>query len=220
VEKVVAGPERKSRRLGADEKRKVAYHEAGHALVAAFSRFADPVHKISIIPRGHAALGYTMQLPVEDQHLMGRTALLDRLKGLLGGRAAEEIAFGEVSTGAENDLQHATAIARQMVAMFGMGESVGLMHCGQRTSPFGPLAPDEILQRDCSEQTAREIEQEVRLILDHAYADARTILGNHRELLDGVASVLLEKETLDGKELEALIQSRQSATMQTQGSQT
>jgi cell division protease FtsH len=220
VEKVVAGPERKSRRLGADEKRKVAYHEAGHALVAAFSRFADPVHKISIIPRGHAALGYTMQLPVEDQHLMGRTALLDRLKGLLGGRAAEEIAFGEVSTGAENDLQHATAIARQMVAMFGMGESVGLMHCGQRTSPFGPLAPDEILQRDCSEQTAREIEQEVRLILDHAYADARTILGDHRELLDGVASVLLEKETLDGKELEALIQPRQSATMQTQGSQT
>jgi cell division protease FtsH len=217
VEKVVAGPERKSRRLGADEKRKVAYHETGHALVAAFSRFADPVHKISIIPRGHAALGYTMQLPVEDQHLLGRAALLDRLKGLLGGRAAEETAFGEASTGAENDLQHATAIARRMVAMFGMGESVGLMHCGQRTSPFGPLAPDEILQRDCSEQTAREIEQEVRQILDRSYAEAKAILEDHRELLDRVASILLEKETLDGWELEELIQQKKAVTKEKQG---
>ena len=205
VEKVVAGPERKSRRLGAEEKRKVAYHEAGHALVAMFSSYADPVHKISIIPRGHAALGYTLQLPAEDQHLLGRSALIDRIKSLLGGRAAEDLVFGEVSTGAENDLQHATAVARQMVAMFGMGESVGLMHCGQRTSPFGPLSPDEVMQRDCSEQTAREIEQEVRQILDKAYAEAKSILAEHRLQLEHVAEVLLEKETLDAKGLRDLI---------------
>lgn len=205
VEKVVAGPERKSRRLGAEEKRRVAFHEAGHALVAMFSQYADPVHKISIIPHGRAALGYTMQLPVEDQHLLSRSALLDRIKGLLGGRAAEELAFGEVSTGAENDLQHATAVARQMVAMFGMGESVGLMHCGQRLSPLGPPSPDEVMQRDCSEQTAREIEQEVRQILDKAYAEAKTILAAHRPQLERVAAVLLEKETLDAKSLRELI---------------
>ena len=206
VEKVVAGPERKSRRLGAEEKRRVAFHEAGHALVAMFSRHADPVHKISIIPRGHAALGYTLQLPAEDQHLLGRAALLDRIKGLLGGRAAEDLVFGEVSTGAENDLQHATAVARQMVAMFGMGESVGLMHCGLRTSPFGPLAADEVLQRDCSEQTAREIEQEVRQILDKGYAEAKSLLTEHRDQLEHVAEVLLEKETLDADSLRTLVQ--------------
>ncbi|MEO7100004.1 MAG: ATP-dependent zinc metalloprotease FtsH [Luteolibacter sp.] len=205
VEKVVAGPERKSRRLGAEEKRKVAFHETGHALVAMFSSHADPVHKISIIPRGHAALGYTMQLPAEDQHLLDRAALLDRIKGLLGGRAAEDLVFGEVSTGAENDLQHATAIARQMVAMFGMGQSVGLMHCGQRSNPFGPTTPDEIMRRDCSEQTAREIEQEVRQILDNAYAEAKTLLEEHRSQLDHVASVLLEKETLDANSLRDLL---------------
>ena len=205
VEKVVAGPERKSRRLGAEEKRKVAYHEAGHALVAMFSPSADPVHKISIIPRGHAALGYTLQLPAEDQHLLSRSALIDRLKSLLGGRAAEELIFGEVSTGAENDLQHATAVARQMVAMFGMGQSVGLMHCGQRSSPFGPLAPDEVMQRDCSDQTAREIEQEVRQILDKAYAEAKSILEEHRSHLEHVTAILIEKETLDAKSLRELI---------------
>jgi cell division protease FtsH len=205
VEKVVAGPERKSRRLGAEEKRKVAFHEAGHALVAMFSQYADPVHKISIIPRGHAALGYTLQLPAEDQHLLGHAALLDRIKGLLGGRAAEDLVFGEVSTGAENDLQHATAIARQMVAMFGMGQSVGLMHCGQRTNPFGPATPEEVMQRDCSEQTAREIEQEVRQILDKAYADAKSLLEEHRSQLDRVATVLLEKETLDASNLRELL---------------
>ena len=211
VEKVVAGPERKSRRLGAEEKRRVAFHESGHALVALFSSHADPVHKISIIPRGHAALGYTMQMPAEDQHLLGHETLLDRIKGLLGGRAAEELVFGEVSTGAENDLLHATGIARQMVAMFGMGESVGLMHCGQRSSPFKPPTPDEIMQRDCSEQTAREMEQEVREILDKAYAEARKILKEHRDLLDRVAEVLLEKETLDTKELQELVKGRPTA---------
>src|SRR5205085_9731359 len=123
IEKVVAGPERKSRRLKDEEKRRVAFHEVGHALVAAYSEHADPVHKISIIPRGRAALGYTMQLPADDQFLLSRSALIDRIKGLLGGRSAEEVVFNEVSTGAENDLDRATALARQMVCMYGMSET-------------------------------------------------------------------------------------------------
>ena len=129
VEKVVAGPERKSRRLDEQGKRRVAYHEVGHALVAAYSKHADPVHKISIVPRGRAALGYTLQLPTDDQFLLTRAELLDRMKGLLGGRASEELVFSEVSTGAENDLEHATTLARSMVCLYGMGESVGLVHC-------------------------------------------------------------------------------------------
>src|SRR5208337_4885961 len=120
VEQVVAGPERKSRRLDEQGKRRVAYHEVGHALVAAFSEHADPVHKISIVPRGRAALGYTLQLPADDQFLLTRAELLDRMKGLLGGRASEEIVFNEVSTGAENDLEHATTLARSMVCLYGM----------------------------------------------------------------------------------------------------
>src|SRR5207244_5327528 len=119
VEKVVAGPERKSRRLTEELKRRVAYHEVDHALVAAYSEHADPVHKISIIPRGRAALGYTMQLPAEEQFLMTRSELLDRIRGMLGGRAAEDVVYQEVTTGAENDLERATAIARQMVCLFG-----------------------------------------------------------------------------------------------------
>ncbi len=129
IEKVVAGPERKSRRLDEQGKRRVAYHEVGHALVAAYSKHADPVHKISIVPRGRAALGYTLQLPTDDQFLLTRAELLDRMKGLLGGRASEEVVFSEVSTGAENDLEHATTLARRMVCLYGMGESVGLVHC-------------------------------------------------------------------------------------------
>lgn len=205
VEKVVAGPERKSRRLGEDEKKRVAYHETGHAVVAAFSKYAEPVHKITIIPHGHAALGYTMQLPTEDHYLMNQSALMDRLKGQLGGRAAEELVFNEVSTGAENDLEHATALARQMVAMYGMSESVGLAHCAQRQNPFATGVPDGIWQRDCSEQTAREIDQEVKKILDRAYAEAKAILTENRWHLNLIATELLEHETLDAKTFEQLL---------------
>src|SRR5882672_3200259 len=157
VEKVVAGPERKSRRLKDEEKRRVAYHEVGHALVAAYSKSADPVHKISIIPRGRAALGYTMQLPSDDHFLMTRSQLLGRIRGMLGGRAAEEVIFNEVTTGAENDLEHATALARQMVCLFGMSETVGLARCAQKQDGFLLPGADGTFQRDCSERTAEEI---------------------------------------------------------------
>ncbi len=129
IEKVVAGPERKSRRLEEKEKRRVAYHEVGHALVSHYGLNPDRLHKISIVPRGRAALGYTMQLPTEEQFLLTQSELMDRIRGLLGGRAAEEIMFSEVSTGAENDLEKATALARQMICMYGMNEAVGLAHC-------------------------------------------------------------------------------------------
>jgi len=204
VEKVVAGPERKSRRLKEEEKLRVAYHETGHALVAAYSRFADPVRKISIIPRGRAALGYTLQVPTDDKFLMTRSQLLDRIRGMLGGRAAEEVVFHEVTTGAENDLEHATAVARQMVCVFGMSDTVGLARCAQRHN--GNLLPnDGAFQRDCSEQTAREIDAEVKRILDEAYADAKKILLDHRDQLDLVSNKLLETESIDGVAFNKLI---------------
>ncbi len=205
VEKVVAGPERKSRRLLEEEKKRVAYHEVGHALVAAYSKYADPVHKISIVPRGRAALGYTLQLPADDQFLLSRSALIDRIKGLLGGRSAEEVVFNEVSTGAENDLDRATALARQMVCLYGMSESVGLMHCGQRQDPFFMNSPDGSFQRDCSEQTAREIDTEVKKLLDSAHEEARRILTEHRDQLERVTQELLKHESLDAEQFNRLI---------------
>jgi cell division protease FtsH len=205
VEKVVAGPERKSRRLKEVEKRRVAFHEVGHALVAAYSEHADPVHKISIIPRGHAALGYTLQLPAGDQFLMTRSELLDRIRGMLGGRAAEETALREVSTGAENDLERATALARQMVCVFGMSTEIGLVRCVQRPNAMFSPESDGVFQRDCSEHTAEQIDAEVKKILDAAYADARKILNDHRDQLDLVAGELLKCETMDARTFNRLI---------------
>jgi len=205
VEKVVAGPERRSRRLKEDEKRRVAYHESGHALVAAYSPGADPVHKISVIPRGRAALGYTLQLPIDDQFLMTRSQLLDKIRGMLGGRAAEQVIFNEVTTGAENDLEHATALARQMVCIFGMSETVGLARCAQRQNGTLLLGADGTFQRDCSEKTAQEIDEEVKAILDRAYAQAKAILTEHRDQLELVTRKLLENETIDAQTFKQLI---------------
>jgi cell division protease FtsH len=205
VEKVVAGPERKSRRLNEEEKRRVACHEVGHALVAAHSEHADPVHKISIIPRGRAALGYTLQLPAGDQFLLTRSELLDRIRGMLGGRAAEEIAFGEVTTGAENDLERATVLARQMVCVFGMSEEIGLVRCVQRHGSAFTADMDGLLQRDCSEHTAEQIDAEVKKILDTAYAEAKRILNENHDQLDRVAAELLKCETMDAQTFNRLI---------------
>jgi len=206
VEKVVAGPERKSRRLVEKEKRRVAYHEVGHALVAAHCEHADPVRKISIVPRGRAALGYTLQLPTGDQFLLSRSDLIDRIRGLLGGRAAEELVFGEVTTGAENDLEHATSLARQMIGLYGMSESIGLAHLGPKQNPFAPVAQDGATQRDCSEQTAREIDQEVKRLLSDAYEAAKGILCAHRDELERVAQELLKRESLDEQSFKALLE--------------
>ena len=205
VEKVVAGPERKSRRLRKEDKRRIAYHECGHALVAAYSKHADEVRKISIVPRGHAALGYTLQLPEGDQYMMSQAELIDKIKGLLGGRAAEETVFAEITTGAENDLEHATALARQMVCMYGMSKSVGLVYCAQHMNSFLAVPGDGALQRVCSEQMAREVDEEVKKMLDAAYVESKQILQEHRSQLDLVANELLKRETLDAQMFKNLI---------------
>jgi cell division protease FtsH len=210
IEKVIAGPERKSRRLSDEDKRRVAFHEVGHALIAAHSLHADPVHKISIVPRGRAALGYTMQLPTEDQFLLTRTELVDRIRGLLGGRAAEEIVFGEVSTGAQNDLERATALARQMMAMYGMSARVGLASCAQRQPMFLNSSESQI-QRDCSEETAREIDQEVKNLLGLCYEEAKEVLSAHRDELERVAAELIQHEAMDGQTFYRLIGREQPA---------
>lgn len=209
VEKVVAGPERKSRRLTPEDKRRVAYHEVGHAVVAAYSKYADEVRKITIVPRGRAALGYTLQIPEDDQYLMSRPALIDKVKGMLGGRAAEEVVFNEITTGAENDLEHATALARQMVCMYGMGETVGLIYCAQHNDSFLPIPGDGYIQRDWSDETAQRVDEEVKKILDEAYAEAKQILQQHRDKVDLVATELLQRETLDADTFKKLIQSEQ-----------
>jgi cell division protease FtsH len=210
IEKVIAGPERKSRRLSEEDKRRVAYHEVGHALIAAHTSHADPVHKISIVPRGRAALGYTLQLPTEDQFLLTRSELVDRLRGLLGGRAAEEIVFGEVSTGAQNDLERATALARQMMAMYGMSGRIGLASCAQRQAVFLNSSESQI-QRDCSEQTAREIDEEVRDLLARSYDEAKEILSVHRDEVELVTAELIKNEAMDGQTFYKLIGQEQPA---------
>jgi cell division protease FtsH len=205
VEKVVAGPERKSRRLGAEEKRRVAYHETGHALVAAYCKHADILHKISVVPHGRAALGYTMQLPEQDRYLMSASELTDKIKSLLGGRAAEEIVFAEASTGPENDLEHATALARQMVCVYGMSSVVGLAHLVHEQPAFLRGLPDGDFHRDCSEQTARDVDEEVKRILHDAYEQAKAILRDHRDQLDLIAGELLKNETMDAETFKKLI---------------
>ena len=205
MEKVVAGPERKSRRLQAEEKRRVAYHETGHALVAAYCKHADVLHKISVVPHGRAALGYTLQLPEQDRYLASAAELTDRIKGMLGGRAAEEVVFSEVSTGPENDLEHATALARQMVCVYGMSKVVGLAHVVQLNPMFLRNSADGVTQLDCSPQTAREVDEEVKRILDDAYEQAKNILRDHRDQLDLVAGELLKNETMDAATFKRLI---------------
>ncbi|VVM08384.1 cell division protease FtsH [Methylacidimicrobium cyclopophantes] len=204
LEKVIAGPERRSLQLAAEEKRRVAYHEVGHALVAAATPGADPVRKISIIPRGRAALGYTLQLNPAQQYLFTRTQLLAKLRCAMGGRAAEEIVYGEVSTGAENDLETATTLARQMVCLYGMSESVGLAHL----IPSRPV-PNEIPGLDgraeYSGETARLVDQEVQRLLGNAYEEAKTILREERATLEAVTAELLKKETLGAEEFFALL---------------
>jgi cell division protease FtsH len=217
VEKLVAGPERTSRRLGATEKRRVAFHEVGHALVAAYSEHADPVHKISVIPRGRAALGYTLQLPTAEQFLMTRSELVDRIKGLLGGRASEEVVYGEVSTGAENDLERATALARQMVCMFGMSASVGLLYCANRQADFLSAFPASPNHQDCSEATLRDVDGEVKKLLHECYRQTKEILTEHRDQLDLVAEELLKRESIDAAAFQNLLGRPATATNPTDG---
>ncbi|HNQ47062.1 MAG TPA: ATP-dependent zinc metalloprotease FtsH [Syntrophorhabdus sp.] len=206
IDRVIAGLEKKTRVMNKKEKEIVAFHETGHALMAEFLETTDPVHKISIIPRGISALGYTLQLPTEDRYLMTEKELRDRLCVLLGGRVAEEIIFGEVSTGAHNDLGRATDIARSMVKEYGMSKKLGYVTFERERKPlFIELGTSFSGVKDYSEETAREIDDEIKMIVEEAREKVRTLLGGKKALLEKVATTLLEKETIEGEELRELI---------------
>ncbi len=204
VERIVAGLEKKTRLLNAREREFVAFHEMGHALVAAASPGADPVHKVSIIPRGLGALGYTMQRPTEDRFLMTRAELEGRLSVLLGGRAAEALVFQHTSTGAADDLSRATDIARDMATRFAMVPGLGPVT--YEAEPAGFLGPQPLQRRDYSEQTAREIDLAVRDIVSQAFARSEALLRARRQTLERAARLLLERETLVDPDLKVLFE--------------
>jgi len=207
IDRVVAGLEKKNRLINPKEKQIVAVHEVGHALVAALTPGADRVHKISIIPRGIGALGYTQQLPTEDRYLMTREELQGKIDVLLGGRAAEQVVFGEVSTGAHNDLQRATEIARSMVLEYGMGETLGPMTFTRRRGP-GFLAEQAAYWpesgREYSEATAQALDREMKQLLEARMAHVLGMLERRRPLLDRIASILLEREVIEAEQFERL----------------
>jgi cell division protease FtsH len=205
VERIVAGLEKKSRLLNEHDRNVVAHHEMGHALVAASLPGMDPVHKISIIPRGIGALGYTIQRPTEDRFLMSREELTNKMAVLLGGRAAEALIFGEISTGAADDLDKATDIARQMVTRFGMSDIGGqVVYEPQREAFLGDVVYGVSKPRQYSEATAREIDLEMRGLLEQALEEATEILKRRRKDLEAGAALLLERETLTADEFPAL----------------
>jgi len=202
IERVIAGPERKSRLISEDEKRIVAYHEAGHAVVMNVLPEADPVHKVSIIARGIAG-GFTMTLPEEDRTLMPRKKMIADMVGLLGGRAAEELVFDDITSGASNDLERVTRMARSMVTRLGMSDALGPLVYGQKEELIF-LGREISEQRDYSEAVAEQIDQEVRRIINGAYEKAKSILVEYRDKLDAIAKRLLELETISREEFEAI----------------
>src|SRR3954468_3081080 len=211
IDRLVAGLEKK-RVMSAKEREIVAYHESGHAIVASVVPGLDPVHKISIVQRGFGALGYTMQLPLEDRYLMQRTDLESQLAVLLGGRTAEEIALGEISTGAQNDLQRATDIARAMVTEFGMSDALGLVNLdGNKRNRFLDIPmPND--RGQYAEETAEQIDHEIKRLVTDAHNKARQILSDHRDQLETVTRRLLEVEVMEGDELRALLGMAQAAS--------
>jgi cell division protease FtsH len=202
IDRVIAGPERKSRKVSPKEKEVIAYHEAGHALVARMLPNADPVHKISIVARG-MALGYTKQLPIEDRYLTTRSQIKDTLATLLGGHAAEELIFNERSTGPHNDIQKVTEYARRMVTDFGMSDKMGTRTFGNKQEMVF-LGREISEQRDYSERTALEIDREIDKLIEEAYATAKKVLVDNQEKLVDLAKQLIEKETLEGDALETV----------------
>ncbi len=202
IERVIGGLEKKNKIISPRERNIVAYHESGHAIVGHYLEHADPVHKVSIVPRGVGALGYTLQTPLEDRYLLSKEELTEKLCSLLGGRAAEDIVFGEISTGASNDLERVTEIARRMVTTYGMSEKLGnisFTESGEQNF-LGAVQP-----RAYSEDTARIIDAEIKFIIDHAYDRTKNLLNQKRDKLEELAQRLLEKEVLDKKTIESIL---------------
>ncbi len=196
LEVVIAGKEKKDRILGEKEKKTVAYHEVGHALITALEKHSEPVQKITIIPRTMGALGYVMQVPEEEKYLMSKDELIARIVTLLGGRAAEEIVFESITTGASNDMEKATQIAREMITQYGMSDKFGLMSLETVENQY--LSGSARL--NCSDVTAAEVDEEVKKLLKQCYEKAKTLLSENRAALDKIAEFLYEKETITGKE--------------------
>jgi cell division protease FtsH len=206
IERMVAGLEKRNRLLNPLERRVVAYHELGHAMVALALPGTDTVHKVSIIPHGVGALGYTIQRPIEDRYLMTRAELEHKMAGLLGGRAAEQLVFDEISTGAADDLARATDIARAMVLRYGMSEALGNVAYDRDRSPFLQSNFPVPQERHYSEETAHAVDSAVRRFVDQAFEQATAILRKNRALLDRTAAALLATETLSEPEIEQVKQ--------------
>ena len=204
IERVIAGPERKSHVMSDEEKRLTAYHEGGHTLVGMMLKHADPVHKVTIIPRGRAG-GYTLMLPKEDRNYATRSELLDRLKVAMGGRVAEEVVLKEISTGASQDIQQASRIVRSMIMQYGMSDVLGPVAYGESQNHQVFLGRDFNHQRNYSEEVASEIDKEVRKYMEEAYEACRKIITENRDKLELIAQALMERETLTAKELEELL---------------
>ena len=202
-DKVMMGTERKSMVISDTEKRNTAYHETGHALVARMLPGTDPIHKVTIIPRG-LALGLTQQLPVDEKHSYPREYLLNNIMILLGGRAAEELVLKDFTTGAGNDIERATALARKMVCEWGMSDEMGPLSYGKKEEQIF-LGREFATHKDYSEETAKKIDTEVSRIVTTAYENAKKILSDHMDLLNRIAAELLEKEVLNGAELDEMI---------------
>ncbi len=203
MERILAGPQRRSRKISDEEKNIIAYHEAGHALMSYLIDGADPLHKVTIVSRG-MALGYTMQLPREDRYLYKKTQFIGKIAGMLGGRAAESIAFGEISTGAQDDIKKATELARDMVTQYGMSDRLGHITVGRRHAQIF-LGRDISEERNYSEETARIIDEEVKRIIGHCYEVAESRLSENKEKLDMLAVKLVEKETMNEAEVRKLL---------------
>jgi len=204
IERVIAGPEKKSRIMSEEEKRLVAYHEAGHAVVGSMLPNTDPIHKISIIPRGRAG-GYTLMLPTEDRHYLTKSRLLDEITTLLGGRVSEDLVLKDISTGAQNDLERATTLVRKMITEYGMSEELGPLTFGRPQEQVF-LGRDISRDRNYSEEIAFSIDKEARRIMENCYQRAKEILENNIHKLHLVATTLMEKETIEASEFQALMQ--------------
>ncbi len=205
IDRVIAGPERKSRLIGPKEKRIIAYHELGHALVSSVLEKANPVHRVSIIPRGSQALGYTLQLPAEDKYLISKGELFDEMTGILGGRAAEEVVFNEVTSGAANDIEKATHLAKTMICQLGMSDDLGPISWGKEEQEVF-LGREISRMKNYSEETASHIDREVKELVSKAYSRAKKLIVKYRETLDSLTEILLEKEVIDGDYLRQLLE--------------
>ncbi len=209
IDRVMAGPERRTRVISDKEKRIVAFHESGHTIVAKKTDGSNPVHKVSIIPRGHAALGYTLQLPVEDRFMASKSELLSQITTLLGGRSAEELIFGDITTGAGNDLERATAMARAMVCEYGMSEKLGTLTLGGRKDELVFIGRDFMKEKNYSERTAQAVDEEVKRIIETCHQRALSILKKNQKYLKIMAEALLEREILDGPEVELILSGKE-----------